>query len=84
MSASDGGPAFPRHYSEDRSRLDSGGYGTRYFHDAQQGMSLRDWFAGQALTGLVADFWGDGKTADLARDAYKLADAMIAARNQSS
>ena len=35
----DGGPAFPRPRSE----------GNLEVYDAQQGLSLRDWFAGQAL-----------------------------------
>ena len=46
---------------------------------SQQGMTLRDWFAGQALTGLLA-----GGTPDdahvVARCAYFVADAMLAER----
>jgi hypothetical protein len=43
------------------------------------GMTLRDWFAGQALQGLLAST----KTSDglaIAKDAYILADAMLRAR----
>jgi hypothetical protein len=43
-----------------------------------QGMSLRDWFAGQALTGLLAN-----RSMNLtyaAEVAYNMADAMLAAR----
>ena len=66
----DGGPAFPW-----REEDGEGGY------NQHVGMSLRDWFAGNALAGnLAADTshqWG----APLhARWAYEQADAMIAAR----
>ncbi len=51
-------------------------------HDnGQEGMSLRDYFAAQALTGL---FQIHGKTkffSEFAREAYDLADAMLKARN---
>ncbi len=59
----------------------------------QPGMSLRDWFAGQALAGFVSDaatLGGFDKSAAelgmnngeiVAAAAYKLADAMLAARN---
>lgn len=71
-----GGPAFP---CEDH-------YNPRgEFH--QTGMTLLDWFAGQALTGILAggfastiphdDINGGG---DAAFFAYQYADAMIAAR----
>ena len=43
------------------------------------GMTLRDWFAGQALVGLV----GRAETNDglaIAKDAYVIADAMLRAR----
>jgi hypothetical protein len=51
---------------------------TRY-HEDMHGMTLRDWFAGQALQGLLAST----KTSDglaIAKDAYILADAMLRAR----
>ena len=51
------------------------------------GMTLRDWFAGQALTSIA---WmhsnGDheiGGSIDVADMAYSLADAMLTARTQS-
>ena len=45
------------------------------------GMSLRDWFAGQALAGLCNGARGTGwRKSELAKDAFAFADAMIAAR----
>jgi hypothetical protein len=44
------------------------------------GMSLRDWFAGQALTGFAANTVDDKYTAQLAKSAYAIADAMLAER----
>ena len=46
------------------------------------GMSLRDWFAGQALAGIMsqAGASGDWTPAEVAADAYAYASAMLAAR----
>ena len=47
------------------------------------GMSLRDWFAGQALIGIMSNYTTTkfGATdADVARAAYDYADAMLASR----
>ncbi len=67
----DGGTAFPHAGQE----------------DLQPGMSLRDWFAGKAMAGLLmADLkvaGEDGAVARLvARAAYCLADAMLAKRKK--
>lgn len=70
----DGGPAFPQDHSLSFS-----------------GMSLRDYFAGQALIGILANtaekyvaVYGTGRAQErVAGDAYLLADAMLAARDQS-
>jgi hypothetical protein len=43
------------------------------------GMSLRDWFAGQALAGLITRETS-GAPDEWARVAFRLADAMLAAR----
>ncbi len=60
--------AFPREYV-------SGG------HD---GMTLRDYFAGQALIGIITHPDGfAGKWKKAAEHAYEAADAMIEAREQS-
>ena len=51
----------------------------RHAYDGHDGMTLRDWFASQALVGLV----GRAETNDglaIAKDAYVIADAMLAAR----
>jgi hypothetical protein len=48
----------------------------------QKGMSLRDWFAGQALTGIISNP-NNMRTetfGTFARDAYIFADAMLAER----
>jgi hypothetical protein len=71
----DGAPAFPTK----REALDPRAAG--WF--AQEGMTLRDWFAGQALTGTVLSPLGQGGRLtyeSTARDAYCYADAMLAAR----
>ena len=67
----DGGQAFP---STIKSWND---------HTAQDhgGMSLRDWFAGQALAGRLANPSVIDTRADYAADAYKQADAMLRARS---
>ena len=45
------------------------------------GMSLRDYFAGQALMGILSDHEERGSAKHLAEAAYFFADAMIAARD---
>jgi len=74
MSAIDkaGGPAFP---------CDS----MKQF-PTQEGMSLRDWFAGQALAGIMANSMLmivlDEKKQDPASCAYEIADFMLHERNK--
>ena len=75
----DGGPAFPRPMSQD-------GDGSRAeAFVAQDGMSLRDWFAGQALAGFSANHrWLADSWVDTAEAAYRQADAMIRARGETT
>ncbi len=68
----EGGMAFP------------GSFTTRDFYQREivhvtNGMSLRDWFAGQALSGHYAN-WVDRSVNEIATLSYTMADAMIAAR----
>lgn len=79
----DGGPAFPEHHYFDPGR---GQYGQHMTASdvGCGGMSLRDWFAGQALAGKCAFPADSGIVADkLVAEAYIIADAMIAARNNN-
>lgn len=67
----DGGQAFPIAYPESHSIKVSG-------------MSLRDWFAGQALAGMIARqsvaLIDDNALDYIAKRAVRLADALLAAR----
>lgn len=73
----DGGPAFPKpSYRVNDGEVEWG----------QDGMSLSDWFAAQAIMGFIAarKDTGWGSPADLAKRAYEFADAMIAERDKQS
>lgn len=61
----DGGPAFPT------STAAEGPFG---------GMTLRDWFAGQALIGLLHPGW-EKNSLEAPRQAYLIADVMLAERD---
>jgi len=76
MAINDGGSAFPEVETSYSSRWDgdSGGYANTY---SVGGMTLRDWFAGQALVGIIAG----GKWVErVSAEAYAYADAMLRAR----
>ena len=70
-----GGPAFP-HSSQP---LDAQGNPMCGEH-SEWGMTLRDYFAGQALAGALADPTCDVSPIELAKIAYREADAMLKAR----
>lgn len=80
----DGGPAFPYEYThESLDHVPYGELGTpRKERRVHPGMSLRDWFAGQVLAGLCANPECDGDFDAFSRDAYALADAMLAERTK--
>ncbi len=74
MSAPENPFAFPHHTTD-------GGF------DQHHGMTLRDHFAGQALGRLAGNddtraraSWTENPEADLAKWAYRVADAMLAER----
>jgi hypothetical protein len=87
----DGGPAFPERRATGTMVMDAHGRIQPIF-ETICGMSLRDWFAGQALAGAMAsphivDHAGINKTdaefvSGLAVRAYMLADAMLAERSK--
>ena len=68
----DGGLAFPMGYHPDGNSAD------------HSGMSLRDWFAGQALSGLLSDDVKPGDVDAAAKIAWDIADAMLAAREKGA
>ena len=78
-SINNGGPAFPHEGFKADYEI---GKGPVQIPHIFSGMSLRDWFAGQALAGLIHDGYGHVFTEDIANDAYSYADAMLAARNK--
>jgi hypothetical protein len=69
----DGGPAFPLNHQ-------APGMAPEFYY----GMTLRDWFAGQALSGIEASQGNSGhfvSTSErVAARAYELADSMLKAR----
>ena len=76
MNNTNGGPAFPRPSSE---AVDTSG--NHFWPAAQEGMSLRDYFAAAALTGLLAYSRVNHSTPEsIAQAAFVFADAMIRAR----
>lgn len=77
-----GGQAFPIVASV-TPHWNDGNYSNepdRYTTDTLGGMTLRDYFAAQALAGMLAAVVGDFDERVAAKSAYTLADAMLAAR----
>lgn len=81
MTMKDGGPAFPDMpalYARDPD-------GPVRLIPGQSGMTLRDYFAAHAMIALHASdarggMWNEGSATHCAKNAYAMADAMIAAR----
>jgi len=68
-----GGAAFPR--------TGVGNAGHSYDVPAQDGMSLRDYFAAKAMHAIMLHPSSNGKDSyDIAMNAYDIADAMLAER----
>ena len=70
-----------------KSVLESGDYAFPCFIGGSYGMTLRDWFAGMALQGMLCanapamdEVTDQNVDAVLAREAYASADAMLKAR----
>jgi hypothetical protein len=80
-----GGAAFPGfYYTEGYGCMKKSASGE--WETYSPGMTLCDWFAGQALAGMLScTDQGTMKThADFADQAWRFADAMIAARKQTN
>lgn len=84
MSRDDGGPAFPATLWHEVENPESA---VRNLESTTfPGMSLRDWFAGQALAGELASqnpecaYAGCEGAAEVSSWAYSVADAMLAER----
>lgn len=80
MKKPDGGPAFP--IAQPNVPPDQWYIGPL----PTPGMSLRDYFAGQALAGICGDGipGGHHRPEETARDAYAYADAMLVARDKDA
>lgn len=79
MPRNDGGPAFPgKREPRGAEVVDHDGWAM------EPGMTLRDYYIGQAVNGLLAgrSTYGEGK--GLVADAVELADAMLAARDSKT
>ena len=75
MSTNTGGPAFPADGLVDEATGE-------HLFGASQGMTLLDWYAGQALVSVSLSYQAAKQThaslEDVAGDAYMLAEAMLA------
>lgn len=82
MKTTTGGPAFPVECHWNGVELSGKQTGSNV--GWEMGLSIRDWFAAQALTGIIAfPIPGQEKIPEnAARDAYMFADAMLKARSQ--
>lgn len=67
-------PAFPTSEQNNDGSLTNAG---------SMGLSMRDWFAGQALAGMMANpLWDKENPDDMAWSAYKHANEMMEARKK--
>ena len=82
MAGHDGGPAFPQHLIE----TSNGALQASYDAPDGAGMTLRDWFAGQALA-LGGEWFHNcaaDDMADIAKVAYTMSNAMLVARMKAT
>lgn len=81
MNKNDGGPAFPRPIGNNGAT----NWEDRDTSGEQVGMSLRDYFAGQALAGMLAAYSGPECSFPeqhmAASRAFEYADAMLSQRD---
>jgi hypothetical protein len=84
MNKDTGGSAFPyiKSYTKGEHISTSERHRLGYHAEGNEGMTLRDWFAGQALIGYIGAMPDDWTYEDLARKCGYAADAMIAERNK--
>jgi hypothetical protein len=74
----DGGPAFPVCYQHENLET-----GEKEVTAAFHGITMRDWFAGQALANRnIEDHCGPNWAIRVAEQAYRIADAMLAEREK--
>jgi|688.fasta_scaffold265185_5 hypothetical protein len=71
----DGGSAFPFGQISELTGQPINGF-------FEPGMTLRDWFAGQALSGMMANSYYHESGIVPIKDCYHFADAMIAEREK--
>ena len=76
----DGGPAFHS------ITVKNGDNYNAPVHTYHRGMSLRDWFAGQAMTAIIGNVYCTPDTTfkEISGRAYAQADAMLAARKEDA
>lgn len=80
----DGGPAFPVLKSILQRQFTSEPHRFTYDAEIDAGMTLRDWFAGQALAGFIAcddPVIAKMSCTEIAERSYKFAAAMLAERS---
>lgn len=87
MTKETGGPAFPQDYAHTKVLVDMQRVGDITVNQLSDwskqlaGMTLRDYFAAKALSGLLAHPASDAHSdKEIAQQAFNMADAMLKAR----
>lgn len=55
-------------------------YSSSFQETSHEGISIRDWFAGQALIAIMKHYGAGTEAPEIAQEAYTLADAMLRER----